>query len=130
MPGLGYFKLDEPYWSEEDAPECPVCGHKARGVSCMNADGGDDKPGPGYLNVCIECGEVGIFDNAEKPGCLIIRQMTLSEIMDYCDSPAYRQAVQASKIIRGAAAVAHEHGYKLAGIFGAKIWVPLTYQNN
>lgn len=58
------------------ASPCPQCGYRLDAASM--ADGGLDAPGPGDSSVCLNCGQILIFDDQllqVKPTAQQVREM-------------------------------------------------------
>lgn len=57
--------------------ECPYCLYETDAASSIT---GDNKPVPGSVSICIDCGEAGIFDET-----LNLRIMTEDDIEEIAE---------------------------------------------
>jgi len=72
--------------------KCPTCNYELPAETCIKD--ANAKPKAGDLSVCLNCGEILVFDPDLK-----LRMPTISDVMSW-DADLFKQVSAAQKLIR------------------------------
>jgi len=74
---------------------CPFCGYRHDAVSGVETD--TDFPSDGDVTLCIQCGEVCVFDGDADGG---LRKPTSRERRDFASNATLTKLVDAWKVVK------------------------------